>query len=173
LPDAVVAGPKLVYPFTPHAIQCAGVGISPNGRVQFRGRGESREDPAFNCREEVQCLISACWMMKREAFEKAGGFDEAFNPVEFEDFDLVYRMREAGGKAYYVPEVEMYHFESVTTQGTAALPNTYLIVKNGLLFKKRWNHMFETENGPEDADCTWRTVETRAFASIGDLPLLG
>lgn len=172
LPGAVVAGPKLVYPFEPYDIQCAGVAISPSGRVQFRGRGESRDLAAYNRLEEVQCLISACWLMDRGAFESAGGFDEAFNPVEFEDFDLIYRIRENGGKAYYVPTVEMYHFESVTTQGTPALPNTYLIVKNGLLFKRRWRHMFSDENGPPDRECRWRTVETRAFDQIGDLPVL-
>lgn len=172
LPEAVAVGPKLVYPYEPFNIQCAGVGISRNGRVFFRGRGESRTLPEWNRREEVQCLISACWMMKRAPFEATGGFDEAFNPVEFEDFDLIYRMREAGGRVYYVPEVEMYHFESVTTQGTAALPNTYLIVKNGLLFKARWRHMFEREDGPPDALCRWRAVDSRRFAEIGGLPLL-
>jgi GT2 family glycosyltransferase len=147
------------------------VGISRTGRVFFRGRGESRTLPEWNRREEVQCLISACWMMKRAPFEAAGGFDEAFNPVEFEDFDLIYRMREAGGRVYYVPEVEMYHFESVTTQGTAALPNTYLIVRNGLLFKKRWRHLFGKEHGPPDERCRWRSVAARRFADIGELPL--
>ncbi len=172
LPEAVIVGPKLVYPFAPFDIQCAGVAISPAGRVQFRGRGDSRHEPRWNRRQEVQCLISACWMVRRDAFEAAGGFDEAFNPVEFEDFDLIYRMREAGGRAYYLPEVEMYHFESVTTQGTPSLPNTYLIVKNGLLFKRRWQHCFATENGPPDGDCKWRTVPTRAFAEIGELPAI-
>jgi GT2 family glycosyltransferase len=173
LPGAVVAGPKLVYPFAPYNIQCAGVAISPAGRVQFRGRGEARTKPEFTRQREVQCLISACWLQDRGAFETAGGFDEAFNPVEFEDFDLVYRMRQAGGRAYYVPGIEMYHFESVTTQGTASLPNTYLIVKNGLLFKKRWRHMFAHENGPPDSECKWRRIDTRPFEAIGELPLLG
>lgn len=171
LPDAVAVGPKLVYPFPPFNIQCAGVDISPTGRVRFRGRGEARTNPEFDTPREVQCLISACWIMNRNAFESAGGFDEAFNPVQFEDFDLIYKVREAGGRAYYAPDVEMYHFESVTTAGTQTLPNTYVIVKNGLLFKKRWRHMFATENGPDDSLCKWREVETRAFASIGALPL--
>ncbi|MDT8391669.1 MAG: glycosyltransferase family 2 protein [Lentisphaeria bacterium] len=172
LPGAEVVGPKLVYPFAPYDIQCAGVDISPAGRVRFRGRGEARTHPEFDAPREVQCLISACWMMTRKAFETAGGFDEAFNPVQFEDFDLIYKIREAGGRAYYTPDVEMYHFESVTTAGTETLPNTYVIVKNGLLFKQRWRHMFASENGPDDSLCAWRRVETRPFASIGELPLL-
>ncbi len=169
---AVIVGPKLVYPFAPYRIQCAGVGISRTGRVLFRGRGELRDDPQFNEPREVQCLISACCMLRRDAFEQAGGFDEAFNPVQFEDFDLCYRLRGAGGRAYYRPAVEMYHFESVTTAGTPAIPNTRVIIRNGLLFKRRWHHVFEQEDGPADADTQWRTVETRAFASIGELPVV-
>lgn len=167
---AGIVGPKLVYPFPPYNIQCAGVGISPNGRVLFRGRGKPADDPRFNRLETVQCLISACCMTTTDVLAETGGFDEAFNPVEFEDFDLVYRMRGAGYEAYYTPDVEMYHFESVTTAGTPSLPNTRLIIKNGLLFKKRWQHLFAEEEGPRDEACKWRDIPTPPFAEIGDLP---
>ena len=84
-----------------------------------------------------------------------GGLDEAFNPIEFEDFDFCYRARAEGGRCIYEPGVEMHHWESITSQGTQALPNTYLIIKHGLLFKERWRHAFEREDGPADADCRW------------------
>jgi GT2 family glycosyltransferase len=167
-----VAGPKLVYPHPPHDIQCAGVGISQNGRVLFRGRGERRDLPEFNREQDMQTLISACFMVRRRAFDEAGGFDEAFNPVEFEDFDLCYRIRESGSRVVYVPSVEMYHLESVTTAGTASLPNTYLIIRHGLLFKRRWRHMFAAENGPDDSETPWRQVTLPAFEELGEPPLL-
>lgn len=166
-----IAGPKLVYPVPPHRIQCAGVGISRTGRVLFRGRGESREDPRFNRAEDVQCLISACFMVRRDVFEAAGGFDEAFNPVEFEDFDLCYRVRSRGRRVVYEPSVEMYHFESVTTAGTPALPNTGLIIRHGLLFKKRWRHLFEQEAGPADAETAWRRLRVGTLGDVTALPL--
>ena len=100
-PAVAMASPKLVYPFPPYNIQCAGVGISRSGRVLFRGRGEPRDTPAFCRRQEVQCLISACLMARKSVVEEVGGFDEAFNPVEFEDFDLCYRARINGHKAVY------------------------------------------------------------------------
>jgi GT2 family glycosyltransferase len=158
-PEAGLVGPKLIYPFTPHRIQCAGVGISPHGRVQFRGRNCERDTPEFAEREEVQCLISACCMFPRQVYEEIGGMDEAFNPIEFEDFDWCYRAREAGYRALYEPSVEMYHWESITSEGTARLPNTYLIVKHGMLFKKRWQHMFSQEDGPADEECRWERIE--------------
>jgi GT2 family glycosyltransferase len=167
-----VAGPKLVYPFAPYDIQCAGVAVSPNGRIQFMGRGEARNDERFNVEREVQCLISACFLVARPALEAAGGFDEAFNPVEYEDLDLCYRIRASGQRCRYVPTVEMYHFESVTTAGTPSLPNTRLIIEHGLLFKKRWRHMFEREGGPPDEETRWREVPTRRWDEVGELPIV-
>ena len=170
--DAGIVGPKLVYPFPPHAIQCAGAAVSPSGRVQFVGRGEPRDDPRFNTEREMQCLISACFMVKRRLIIETGGFDEAFNPVEYEDIDLCYNARSRGYRVFYLPSVEMYHFENVTTEGTPKLANTYLIIKHGMLFKKRWHRMFGTEQGPPDEDTKWRDIETRPLSEIGELPVI-
>lgn len=171
-PETAVVGPKLVWPYEPYDIQCAGVGISRSGRVQFRGRGSSRDDPRFAARRQMQCLISACFMLKRAAFDEAGGFDEEFNPVEFEDFDLCYRIRSNGHHIYYEPSVEMYHFESVTTTGTPSLRNTYIIIKHGLKFKERWRRMFENEDGPPDEDTKWLKIPARRLEDMHGMPLL-
>lgn len=171
-PKVGVVGPKLVYPVPPHLIQCAGVGISRTGRVLFRGRGERRDDPRFNRTESVQSLISACFMARRDVCEQAGGFDEAFNPVEFEDFDLCYRVRSQGHRVVYNPTVEMYHFESVTTAGTPTLPNTGLIIRHGLLFKQRWRHLFENEDGPADLETAWQRLRVGKLADVTELPVV-
>ncbi len=156
---AALVGPKLVYPFAPHRIQCAGVGISRSGRVQFRGRGRPRDAAAFAEASECQALISACFMFPRRLYGQIGGLDEAFNPIEYEDLDFCYRARRHGYRALYEPSVEMYHWESITSEGTARLPNTYFIIKHGMLFKSRWRHVFETEDGPADEECVWQRIE--------------
>ena len=170
VPRAGMVGAKMVYPWQPYPIQCAGVGISPRGHVCFRGRGEPIDDPRFNRLETVQCLISACLLIPAELIRKHGGFDEAFHPVQFEDFDLCYRLREAGHEAVYNPAAEMYHFESVTTQGTPTVRNAAVVVRNGLLFQKRWRHLFATEDGPDEDACRWRKIEPVPFDAIGELP---
>jgi len=170
-PDAGMIGCKMVYPWEPYPIQCAGVGISQRGHVCFRGRGEGIDAPRFNRTETVQCLISACLLIPAALIRKHGGFDEAFHPVQFEDFDLVYRLREAGYQAVYTPEVEMYHFESVTTQGTPTVHNAAVVVRNGLLFQKRWRHLFKQEDGPSEEACRWLKIPSVAFSAIGSLPL--
>ena len=171
-PRGGMAGAKMVYPWPPYPIQCAGIGISRRGHVCFMGRGDPIDTPEHNRARVVQCLISACLLVPADLLREHGGFDEAFHPVQFEDFDLVYRLRAAGHQAIYSPEVEMYHFESVTTQGTPTVRNAAVVIRNGLLFQNRWRRLFEREDGPPEAACRWRKIETVPFDSIGTLPLL-
>jgi len=172
VPRAGMAGAKMVYPWVPYPIQCAGVGISARGHVCFRGRGEPIDDPRFARQEVVQCLISACLMIPAALIRKHGAFDEAFHPVQFEDFDLCYRLRKAGYTAVYAPSAEMYHFESVTTQGTPTVNNAAVVVRNGLRFQKRWQPLFAQEDGPSEEACRWRKIEPVSFDAIGALPLV-
>lgn len=167
-----MAGPKLVYPGKPYDIQFAGGAVSRSGRVQFMGRGESRDNPRFNKRCEVQWYASACLMVTRVALDEVGVFDEAFNPVQFEDTDLCYRVRSRGYNIIYEPAVEMYHFESTTTAGTETVPNTELVIRHGLLFKERWRFMFEKENGPPDAETAWKKIPAYDIDSVETLPLI-
>jgi len=62
--------------------------------VNFRGRGEARDDPRFNARRPVQSLISACMMTRSDVIRRVGPMDEAFSPVEYEDIDYSYRIKD-------------------------------------------------------------------------------
>jgi len=165
-PSVGIVGAKLVYPLPPHDIQCAGCDVTPSGQVAFRGRGHPRTAPEFNSPRDCQTLISATWMMRADIAKQCGPLDEIFNPVQFEDIDYCYRFREAGFRCRYIPTVEMYHFENVTTsRGTLNYP--YLTVKNGLKFKHKWRHRFAVENGLADKDWSWAKIET---VSLEDVP---
>lgn len=170
-PRAGIVGPKLIYPFPPYLIQFAGGAVTPTGWVHFLGRGEPRETPAFNQPREVQCLISACWMMSRRLYEELGPLDEGFNPLQFEDIDYCYRARHAGYKVLYLPSVEMYHFENVTSGDTPTINYTYVTVKNGMRFKRRWHFMFEKEGGPSDAEFHWADIPKRDISEVGELEM--
>ncbi len=172
-----LVGPKLVFPFPPYAIECAGVAISPSGRVQYRGRGETTPEQHGNyCpylqAGPVQCLISACWLMKRAVYEEIGGLDEVFNPAQFEDFDLCYRARENGWEVWYEPAAEMYHYENTTTAGSPDLNFRYITIRNGLEFKRRWQHRFRQEGGPPDEECRWRELPIKTIDETGVPPVV-
>ncbi len=161
------ASPKLVYPFPPYPIQFAGGAVSPGGKVQFIGRGTPRTSPEYNEARDLQCTISACMMMRKSVFERVGGFDEAYNPVQFEDIDLSYKIRRDALRVRYEPAAEMYHFEGTTTQDCEDVRGTYQIVKNGMLFKKRWRCMFSSEDGPDNLP--WIDVDTPNISTIKEL----
>lgn len=186
-PRIGIVGPKLVFPFPPYAIECAGVAISPSGRVQYRGRGEQScgtqarchaaadegggsPRPPWETPSAVQCLISACWLMKRAVYEEVGGLDEVFNPAQYEDFDFCYRAREAGWEVWYEPAAEMYHYENTTTAGSPDLNFRYITIRNGLEFKRRWQHRFRQEGGPPDEECRWRELPTKTIDETGVPP---
>ncbi len=168
-PSVAMIGPKLLFPWVPFPVECAGCSVSRDGWVVYRGRGEPRETPAFSAPCEVQALISAWIASPRAWLEKAGGFDEHFNPIQFEDIDLCYRLRVKGGKVLYLPSVEHYHFEGGTSTKTAGLNFRYSTIRNGMKFKARWKAVVENENGPERAP-PWRDIEKKPPAE--PLPII-
>lgn len=171
-PDHGIVGPKLLFPFAPFNIECAGVGISRRGRVQYRGRGEAKDAAPWNEPCEVQCLTSACWLMRRQITQELGGLDEVFNPAQFEDFDLCYRARAHAWKVLYEPRAEMYHFENTTTDGSVDVKFRYVTIKNGLEFKRRWQPVFSQEDGPAEEQCQWAKLETRPLERTGAPPMI-
>ena len=56
----------------------------------------------------VDWVSGACMAIRREALPKGGLFDERFF-MYFEDADLCRRVREAGWRIFYVPQVEVVH----------------------------------------------------------------
>ncbi|MCX7597807.1 MAG: glycosyltransferase family 2 protein [Armatimonadetes bacterium] len=171
-PDIGIVGPKLLFPFEPFLIEHAGVGISRTGRVKYLGRGQPRDAPEYNNPRPVQALISACWLMKREVPDQIGGLDEIFNPAQYEDLDFCYRARCHGWQVLYEPRAELYHFESVTTDGSPDVNYRYITIRNGLEFKRRWQHVFSQEEGPADEDCRWLPLETRPIEMTGQPPMV-
>lgn len=167
-----IVGPKLIYPFPPFLIQFAGGAVTPTGWVQFCGRGEPRDAPEWNSPRDVQCFISACWMMPRRLADELGPLDEQFNPLQFEDIDYCYRARAAGYRVRYLPSVEMYHFENVTSDGTASIHYTYVTIKNGMKFKRKWKGTYEHEGGPLDKDVHWKDIPRCAIGAIGELEMV-
>jgi GT2 family glycosyltransferase len=172
--DVGIVGPKLVYPWRPQNIQCAGCDVTRTGRVVFRGRDEPRDDPLFNDERDCPALISACWMMRTSLFRELGPLDERFSPVQFEDIDYCYRARRAGHGCLYYPAVEMYHFEGMTTARTEGLSYDRLTAENAVRFKRKWRDMIAGEGGMADADVPrWkRNVGWRPLEEIGRLEVI-
>jgi N-acetylglucosaminyl-diphospho-decaprenol L-rhamnosyltransferase len=66
---------------------------------------------------EVDWVSGSTMLLKREAFEEVGGFDEGFF-MYVEDLDLCDRLRDAGWKVIYYPEAEVMHHIGISTRRT-------------------------------------------------------
>lgn len=162
--NRAIVAPKLIFPWEPYLIECCGCGISASGRVQYIGRGAARED--FSEPQEVQCAISAAWLMTRRLVDSIGTLDDAYSPVQYEDLDFCYRAREAGVQVWTYPAVQLYHFEHTTTAGSGDINFKYVTTKNGILFKKRWGETFRAEDGPSEAEAQWEVLPKKDIAEV-------
>jgi glycosyltransferase involved in cell wall biosynthesis len=110
--DVGAAGSRLVY--TNGTLQEAGGIIWNDGTGWNYGRGDDPMEPEYSYVREVDYCSGACLLVKRELFEKVGGFDERFRPAYCEDTDLCFSLRKLGYKVMYQPTSVVVHFEGVT-----------------------------------------------------------
>ena len=63
---------------------------------------------------DVDWVSGACFLVRRDAFEQVGGFDESFF-MYLEDVDLCWRLDRAGWRVAYVPGAEVTHLQGRST----------------------------------------------------------
>jgi GT2 family glycosyltransferase len=59
--------------------------------------------------EEVLATQGCCSIYRTEVFRKVGFFDEIYNPIYNEDFDVGLSLKKAGYRSYYHPVPVVYH----------------------------------------------------------------
>lgn len=64
---------------------------------------------------EVDSVIGACMLVRREAVEKVGLLDEEYF-LFLEETDWCYRMKKAGWKIYHIPQAEIFHFQGKSAE---------------------------------------------------------
>jgi len=65
--------------------------------------------------QEVDWVVGACLLVRREVLERIGGFDEGFFMYS-EEMDLCRRIREAGWRVMYVPTAQVIHHEGRSSE---------------------------------------------------------
>lgn len=108
-------GVKLIYP--DNTIQHAGcvIGIGGIAGHMFVDMPANRTGYLHKASilQDMSAVTAACMMMKRSAFEEAGGFTEKLS-VAFNDVDLCLKVRQNHKLIVYDPYVQLYHMESKT-----------------------------------------------------------
>jgi hypothetical protein len=64
---------------------------------------------------EVDAISGSFMMMRKEVYEKVGGFDEQFF-MYGEDLDLCYRIQKEGFKVFYVHSTQIIHYKGESTK---------------------------------------------------------
>ena len=132
-------GARLFYP--DGDIQHAGVIVGLGGIAGHAFLGLNHDDSGYFaraiCAQEYSAVTAACMMVKRQAFEAVGGFDEAFK-VAYNDVDFCMRLWEAGYQVVYNPFAMLYHYESKTRGKDDTDEKWKLFQKESNLFTTRW-----------------------------------
>jgi GT2 family glycosyltransferase len=64
---------------------------------------------------EVDSVIGACMMVRRDAINQVGLLDEEYF-LFLEETDWCFRIKKAGWKIYHVPQAEVYHFQGKSAE---------------------------------------------------------
>jgi GT2 family glycosyltransferase len=90
----------LPKPFpTPRTLMCENLGIP-----------VSREDGVVaHAVIQVDQPAAAALMVRRDAFDEVGGFDEQFYPAWYEDVDFCRRVKEKGWELYFASDAKFLH----------------------------------------------------------------
>lgn len=110
--DCGIAGSRLVYP--DGRLQEAGALVFADGSCWNAGRFEPRDTPAFRYRREVDYVSGASLLIRRETFERIGGFDSRYAPAYYDDADLAFAVRKLGLRVYYAPASVVVHYEGIS-----------------------------------------------------------
>lgn len=112
-PGVGAAGPLLLFP--DGSVQHAGVVLGPRGTADHVMRGFPADVDGYagslSTPREVSAVTGACLAIRRETFERIGGFRETYG-THYQDVDLCLRLRREGLRIVCTPEARLHHHES-------------------------------------------------------------
>ena len=108
---------------------------------------------------QVDQVAAAAIMIRRQAYEQTGGFDEHFHPAWYEDVDYCHRLKCCGWQVYFVPAAEFIHTGGYSTEALGNGDFLRAYYRNQIFYARK--HL-----GPIDA------ALVRASAAVGALGLM-
>ncbi len=109
-PKIGAVGPKVLYSKKKenrYIINSAGIEIDRH-YLAYDRYDKQEDNVKYDVIEEVDAIMGGAFLVKREVFEKTGGF----NPnmfLYYEDIDLSLRIRDLGYKIFYCGKSRVYH----------------------------------------------------------------
>ncbi|MCD4653085.1 glycosyltransferase family 2 protein [bacterium] len=87
---------------------------------------------------DVDWLVGAFILARREVIDSVGMLDSAFDPLYYEDIDWCYRIRRAGWRICYVPNVRIVHLYD--RESAQTLFNKWTVVHFRNIIRYFWKH---------------------------------
>ncbi len=120
-------------------LQEAGSRVLVDGTHQF-GRGLSLRDAETQgllTRRQIDYGSAAALLVRADALRAVAGFDAAFEPAYYEDVDLQFRLRLAGGDIVFEPSAQVEHISGASTS-TSNRYREWASWHSSQVFHERW-----------------------------------
>jgi GT2 family glycosyltransferase len=103
-PDAGAIGGYVNEKYLPRRLPSVGSLVLENVGAHARVDANSSSEPVV-----AEQPAGAALMIRRQAYNAIGGFDEQFFPAWYEDVDFCRRLESAGWKLYFAPQAKFVH----------------------------------------------------------------
>lgn len=136
-------GAKLFYP--DGTVQHGGVVVGIWGIAAHSHKHLDGGAPGYNGRaalvQNFSAVTAACMLLRREVFEKIGGFDENYR-VAYNDVDLCLRLIAAGYWIVWTPYAELFHHEQLTRGHDTAPADLARVLEETERMRRLWSQYF-------------------------------
>ena len=112
VPQVGITGSKLYFP--DGRLQEAGGIVYCDGSAKNYGRYQDPMLPQYCRNRAVDYCSGASLMIRRNIWERTGGFDLQFSPAYYEDTDLCFAVQSAGYNVMYCHDSHVIHYEGAT-----------------------------------------------------------
>lgn len=137
-------GSMLIY--SDGSLQEAGAIVWKTGDAFRYGWGMNPERRKYNFARPVDYCSAASLLVRKEVFERLGGFDCRYAPAYYEDTDLCFGVRSLGYKVIYQPMSRLIHNEGATAGKDVQVGFKRFQTINREKFVMKWHQVLERDH---------------------------